>query len=174
MNMQVACHPIRCKLGAAWTDRFRMTVLTALTALTAALAACLLAGAAGAAEPAAGNSVPHASPGPALLTQVQRLIGPAACDSDAQCRTLPLGARACGGADAYVAWSVRGTDQAALRRAAERYSQWQAQQQARSSTMSICMVETDPGAVCSNAAAPDKAGAGRCVLGDAAAGSVTR
>ena len=144
-----------------------------------ALAACLHAGLAMAAcvpaQPApAASSLSREGSGPALHAQVQRLIGRAECDSDAQCRTLPLGARACGGPETYVAWSVLGTDQAALQRAGERYGQWQAQQQARSGTMSICMVEIDPGAVCSRSATTAQPGTGRCVLGNAAAGGATR
>lgn len=161
MNMQVACPPFFTRRDAAWSQ------CIPLIALTTAVAACFFASAAGAAETAAGNSAPQASLGPALLSQVQRLIGPATCERDVQCRTLPLGSRACGGPETYVAWSIRGTDQAALRRAARRYSQWQAQQQTRSGTASICMVESDPGAVCSRAVTPGKAGLGRCALGSA-------
>lgn len=113
-------------------------------------------------------------PGAAMQAEVQRLIGRAACNDDAQCRTLPLGARACGGPESFVAWSVLGTDQAALQRAAARYTQWQAQEQARRGAMSICMVETDPGAVCSKPAPEAGSGMGRCVLRSAAADGVTR
>lgn len=151
----------------------------ALAAAAIALAACVHAVPATAADPPArpapaASSLSGEGSGPALHAQVQRLIGRAACDSDAQCRTLPLGARACGGPDSYVAWSVLGTDQAALQRAAERYGQWQAQQQARSGTMSICMVETDPGAVCARSTPTAPPGSGRCVLGNAASGGAMR
>jgi hypothetical protein len=115
-----------------------------------------------------------ASPGQALQAEVHRLIGRAACKTDAQCRTLPLGARACGGPDAYLAWSVLGTDEAALRRAADRYGQWQAQEQARRSTMSICMIELDPGAVCSRDTTAGALTPGRCVLGKGGAAGVSR
>ena len=150
-----------------------------MAAVAAVLAAGLHAGMAAATGAAvnpahAASSLSAEDPGAALQAQVQRLIGRAACDSPAQCRTLPLGARACGGPDAFVAWSVLGTDQAALRRAAARYTQWQAQQQARGGAMSICMVEPDPGAVC---AKPNAAGGlkpGQCVLGPAAVGSELR
>jgi hypothetical protein len=121
----------------------------------------------------ASPSVP-ASPGQALLADVQRLIGRAACTADAQCRSLALGARACGGPDAYVAWSVLGTDEAALRRAAGRYGQWQAQAQARRSVASICMVEADPGAVCARDAAAGAQSLGRCVLGTGGQAGVSR
>ena len=151
----------------------------ALAAMAIALAACVHALPATAADPparpaSAASSLSRDGSGPALHAQVQRLIGRAACDSDAQCRTLPLGARACGGPETYVAWSVLGTDQAALQRAGDRYGQWQARQQARSGTMSICMVEVDPGAVCSRSATTAQPDTGRCVLGNAAVGGATR
>jgi len=143
------------------------------------LAAGLHASAATAAG-AAAKSVPAASSpsaeetGTSLRAQVQRLVGRAACDDDSQCRTLPLGARACGGPESYVAWSVLGTDQAALRRAGERYSQWQAQEQSRSGAMSICMIEIDPGAVCSRDTTAGARTPGRCVRGKGGAAGVSR
>ena len=160
-----------CRLAPTLPTRLNVAAVAAI------LAAGLHAGAAAGAvvEPApAASGLSAEDPGAALQAQVQRLIGRAACDTDAQCRTLALGLRACGGPEAYVAWSVRGTDQAALKRAAERYSQWQAQQQARSGAMSICMVEADPGAVCAKPAAAGAPRSGRCVLGTAASGSETR
>ena len=163
--------PDRVAKSSPWNLTFAAGVI--------ALSACLHAGLAMAAcvpaQPApAASSLSREDSGPVLNAQVQRLIGRAACDSDAQCRTLPLGARACGGPETYVAWSVLGTNQAALQRAAERYGQWQAQQQARGGTMSICMVEVDPGAVCSRSSTTAQPGTGRCVLGNGAADGATR
>lgn len=165
-----------CLLAPTLPTRLNVAAVAAVAAI---LAAGLHAGAAAAAsavvKPApAASGLSAEDPGSALQAQVQRLIGRAACDNDSQCRTLPLGVRACGGPEAYLAWSALGTDQAALRRAAERYSQWQAQQQARGGAMSICMVEADPGAVCSKPAAAGAPRSGRCVLGTAASGSETR
>lgn len=121
-----------------------------------------------------GLAADHA--GAALHAQVQRLIGRAACRSDAQCRTLPLGERACGGPQAYVAWSVRRTNQAALERAAQRYTLWHAQAQQLKGAQGICMVEVDPGATCLRPAAParDPSATGRCVLDTQAAGAENR
>ena len=162
---------------ARWLPRSLTLAAEAAGAIT--LAACLHAGPAKAdggpaGQSPAASSLSREGSGPALHAQVQRLIGRAACDSDTQCRTLPLGTRACGGPESYLAWSVLGTDQAALQRAAGRYGQWKAQQQARSGTMSICMVETDPGAVCARPTATARPGSGRCVVGDAAVGGATR
>ncbi len=54
----------------------------------------------------------------APMEKIRALIGDAACDSDAQCRTIAIGAKACGGPEAYLAWSTKRTDATALREAA--------------------------------------------------------
>ena len=41
---------------------------------------------------------------------IRALIGDAACDSNAQCHAVGIGARACGGPSAYLAWSSLRTD----------------------------------------------------------------
>ncbi|NRF69095.1 hypothetical protein HLB44_19040 [Aquincola sp. S2] len=105
----------------------------------------------------------------AALTQVacasasvDELIGDAACSSDAECRTVGVGALACGGPQAWRAWSIRRTtDEAALERAVQQQRQEREQAIAKRGEMSICRVVPDPGAHC---AKPADAGAGRCVL----------
>lgn len=128
---------------------------------------------------AADSGRAHSSPVPAnagavLLAKVHKHIGRAQCSDDAQCRSLALGARACGGPEAYVAWSVLGTDAAAVKRAADRYTQWQAQAQSRGGAQSICMVEVDPGAVCVRPASATQVEAGRCVLSSGAGREASR
>ncbi|WP_284620298.1 hypothetical protein [Aquabacterium humicola] len=88
---------------------------------------------------------------------VDELIGDAACTGDAECRTVGIGALACGGPQGYRAWSVRRTDEAALMQAVQQQRQEREQQIAKRGEMSICRVVPDPGARC---ALP----AGRCVL----------
>lgn len=82
------------------------------------------------------------------LKEVRSIIGDAACSTDAQCRTVAIGSRVCGGPDAFLAWSIRKTDPKALQRAAERYNAAQAAEQPPGSRRSICTVLVDPGAVC--------------------------
>ena len=41
----------------------------------------------------------------AVRETITREIGAATCTEHAQCATLPVGYKACGGPDAYVAWS---------------------------------------------------------------------
>lgn len=79
---------------------------------------------------------------------VHTLIGDAACQSDSQCHTIGVGAKACGGPSGYLAWSSARTDGDKLRSATEREAQAQRQQQIASGRASNCMVEQDPGAYC--------------------------
>ncbi|MBC8055009.1 MAG: hypothetical protein H7Y61_00350, partial [Rhizobiales bacterium] len=55
------------------------------------------------------------NPGTAMA-RVRALIGAAGCESDAQCRSIGIGTKACGGPEFYLAWSIAGTDEAALLR----------------------------------------------------------
>jgi hypothetical protein len=120
---------------------------------------------------------------PAAATDsVEALIGDAACDSDAQCGTVGVGAKACGGPQAYLAWSSKRTDGAALQHAAERQAGAARAAAQASGIMSNCMVTKDPGAFCAAATGGDgssSAGASparRCRLravGPGGAGSIS-
>jgi hypothetical protein len=59
--------------------------------------------------PAAGAVVVATAPPAAdvLLAKMRAEIGEAACDDDAQCRSLGVGSRPCGGPEAYLAWSTK-------------------------------------------------------------------
>jgi hypothetical protein len=82
------------------------------------------------------------------LGQIRALIGNAACNESAQCRTVPIGARGCGGPEMYLPWSTVQTKPDALQALAERYkAERQAQIQARGE-VSDCRFAVDPGAVC--------------------------
>lgn len=104
-----------------------------------------------------------ARPGP--TASVEALIGDAACDSDSQCHTIGVGAKACGGPQRYLAWSSRRTEGAALQSAAEREARAARAQAESAGIMSNCAFVTDPGAYCT---VPDAAGA------NAASASPTR
>jgi hypothetical protein len=84
----------------------------------------------------------------ALRSRIQDLVGTAACSTDADCRTSAIGAKACGGPEAYIAWSVRVTDDAALRSALADYGAAQRAAITREGRVSNCEFVTDPGAVC--------------------------
>jgi hypothetical protein len=103
-----------------------------------------------------------AAPAPGLLAQIRALAADTSCTSSAQCHTLALGARACGGPQSYMAWSSAHTDGAALRVLGERHAQQEKARIAASGEMSDCRMSVDPGAECR---------AGACQLRSAAAGA---
>ncbi len=98
---------------------------------------------------------------PELERRIDALIGPARCRGDADCRSIAIGARACGGPQAYRAWSVLETDERQLLAAVEQHRALRQQQIERGGETSICAVLTDPGSQC--APAPQAAASGRCV-----------
>jgi hypothetical protein len=97
---------------------------------------------------------PAPATGP-VTASVEVLIGDAACDSDAQCHTVGVGAKACGGPQSYLAWSSKRTDGAALQQAAERQAGSQRDAAAASGIMSNCAIARDPGAYCASPATRD-------------------
>lgn len=105
-----------------------------------------------AAAPAAA-AVPASNPD--MWQQIQAEIGDAACDTSDQCHTLPVGHKACGGPERYVAWSSKTSDGAKLAQLASEYAAARKAENARGGMLSNCMLERDPGASCN---------AKRCVL----------
>jgi hypothetical protein len=93
----------------------------------------------------------------APMEKIRALIGDAACDSDAQCRTLAMGAKACGGPEYYLAWSTKRTDAAALRDAVAGDGAVRRPEPPRPGVRSDCALVTDPGAYC---APPGSTGTG--------------
>lgn len=122
----------------------------------ASLAALLALPLSGCATAPAGS----ASDATAARARVQALVGDARCSTDADCRTSAIGAKACGGPAAYIAWSIRSTDEAALDSAVAEYNAMQRAENLREGRISNCALVTDPGAFC---VAISPAG-GRCEL----------
>lgn len=114
-------------------------------------AALLLAGAAHATT----KAVPPDQGAAELRQQILAQVGEAGCDSSQQCHTLPMGAKACGGPESYLAWSDRSLDGKRLRQLADRYAAARRFELQREGLMSNCALTPDPGAVCR---------AQRCVL----------
>lgn len=75
-------------------------------------------------------------------------IGPAACQADAECRTLPVGTKACGGPARWLAWSASVSDGAQLQAWSDALAERQRQQQQARGQASTCSVVPDPGAAC--------------------------
>jgi len=92
-----------------------------------------------------------AQPTPTAAQEVEALIGDAVCTSDAECHTIGVGAKSCGGPQAYLAWSSRRTDGAALRLAAQRQAKAELAAAQASGIRSNCAITPDPGAFCAPA-----------------------
>jgi hypothetical protein len=106
------------------------------------------------------SAPPAAGQGPGeTLARIRALVGTPACSSDAQCHTLALGSRACGGPESYLAWSSTATRADELQALGERYKEERRAADRASGAMSTCRFMPDPGAVCR---------AGTCQLGTAA------
>ncbi len=95
----------------------------------------------------------------ATLAQMRAAVGSAACTTSSQCATVPVGARACGGPEAYLAYSSATTNAAGLQALAERYRAERKASNVASGMVSDCRLITNPGAQCV---------AGSCQLGSAA------
>lgn len=136
--------------------------------LTAVVAVALAFMAGGTAHAAGDASAPDPEPMRSLLA----LIGDAACDDDSQCRTLAVGAKACGGPEYYLAWSTRRTDAGALRAAAASTVSAPRSPKSDPRGQSTCVFVTDPGAYCAPAAGkePNAGRGGTCRLRDAGRG----
>jgi hypothetical protein len=93
-------------------------------------------------------SAPPTADAPATLRQIRALVGAAPCKASAQCHTLALGAKACGGPDAYLAWSSVATRESALLALAARYRAQRQAENAASPLLSDCRLVDDPGALC--------------------------
>lgn len=115
-----------------------------------ACAACV-ACAASASNQSTPKPVPANPTNPApgdTLAQIRALIGTAACTDASQCRTVGIGARPCGGPQAYLAWSTAHTDGAALAALAEKFKLEREAANAASGELSTCQFFPDPGASC--------------------------
>ena len=98
---------------------------------------------------------PAASSSAQLLAQIQAEIGDAACDSPAQCHSIGVGAKACGGPEGYLAWSSKRSDEKKLMGLVAQHAETRRAENLASGMMSDCRLVTDPGATCQ---------AGRCTL----------
>jgi hypothetical protein len=137
-----------------------MKILTAyLTGLCAAALITATAGCSGAARSSTQPKPAAQTPAAAtLMQQIQAEIGDASCEANQQCRTLPVGHRACGGPESYLAYSTKHSDTEKLLDLAAQDSAASKAQNERSGMMSTCQAISDPGSTCS---------AGHCVAGNA-------
>jgi hypothetical protein len=98
----------------------------------------------------AATACSHATPPGAsdALTQLRAIGRDATCTSDPQCRTVPVGAKACGGPQSYLAYSTAKTDPERAGELAERYRKEREAHNQASGQVSDCRFIADPGAQC--------------------------
>jgi hypothetical protein len=91
----------------------------------------------------------------------------ARCTGDAECRTVAVGGKACGGPTGYRAYSTKGADPAGVEALASRERELALAEARASGRVSNCMIQADPGAACVQ---------GQCVTGgpNAPRGAQTR
>lgn len=91
----------------------------------------------------------HAAPADsATLLQLRELGRDSACSSDQQCRSVALGAKSCGGPEAYLAYSTAKAGADKVPALAERYRKEREAANKVSGLASDCRYLMDPGAEC--------------------------
>jgi hypothetical protein len=98
-----------------------------------------------------------------LEAEIRQLVGDADASSVASCRSLPFGAKPCGGPWRYLVFSTETTDSAALASLVDRYNAIEARLNAEEGRMSDCALVLAPRLALEG---------GRCVAGEDAAGAV--
>jgi len=94
-----------------------------------------------------------ASPSPSakateLRAQIVREIGEPRCTEQAQCRTLGVGSRACGGPEEYLAYSTLTAQPERLQRLADAHRAARQAEHQGSGRLGTCIALMDPGARC--------------------------
>jgi len=83
-----------------------------------------------------------------LRGEILEMVGGAPCANVVHCRLLALGARLCGGADEYLAYSSRTTDTTMLENKALEYTLIQEDVQAAERVAGVCTVLPEPRLAC--------------------------
>ncbi|MBI3230696.1 MAG: hypothetical protein HYZ45_11120 [Burkholderiales bacterium] len=82
------------------------------------------------------------------IEAVKKAIGKASCDSNDQCKAVPMGAKACGGPEFFLAYSTKGEHAAKIPDLATNHRIAREKEIAANGEMSDCKMLTDPGAQC--------------------------
>jgi len=99
----------------------------------------------------AAASAPAADEAARLLAQIEARIGVPRCTQEAQCRSLALGQRPCGGPEAYRAHALQGPALDELQALAARHAALRRDAHRQSRRVGICQLLPDPGASCTPA-----------------------
>ena len=90
-----------------------------------------------------------------LLARINAEIGHGICSVDADCTTIPVGEKACGGPERWLACTRESAKKPALQPLLDKLITLQKKRNAQSGMLSNCQISPDPGAMCR---------ANRCVL----------
>jgi hypothetical protein len=129
-------------LDGACSARHHMSMRQLLFLLFLGCAACNASGPVAPAAPAKGEDAA------ALLIRLRTMVGAAACTESAQCKTVAVGARACGGPEGYLPYSTATTSSGQLEALALRHAERRRAEVAASGELSTCNMVLDRGAIC--------------------------
>ena len=76
------------------------------------------------------------------------MVANASCADASQCKTVAIGARACGGPEGYLAYSTALTKPAQLQALALRHAEQRRAEVTSAGLLSTCIMLQDPGATC--------------------------
>jgi hypothetical protein len=85
-----------------------------------------------------------------LRAEVRAQLGDPTCTITAQCRTIPFGAKPCGGPWSYLVYSVATTDSAQLAVAVDRYTAREHELNRLEERVSDCSLVTEPEVMCAD------------------------
>ncbi|MCO7225374.1 hypothetical protein [Pleionea sp. CnH1-48] len=94
-------------------------------------------------EPPSYNDGEKFLPEPELI-EISELTGNKSCQTNAECKSIGLGARPCGGPDKYLIYSQTATDVDALKEVVARYNKRKRQGNEKSGAVGICVVAPKP------------------------------
>ena len=98
--------------------------------------------------PPARTGEPPRQPAAEAMKAIVQVIGDAPCDGPADCRTVGVGAKSCGGPESYLAWSVRHTDAAELEKRVAQHRTLRRAEDRRDGRVSNCAVTPEPATSC--------------------------
>jgi hypothetical protein len=85
-----------------------------------------------------------------LRAEARAQVGDPTCTMTAQCRTIPFGAKPCGGPWSYLVYSVATTDSAQLAGAVDRYTAREHDLNRLEQRVSDCGLVTEPDVMCAD------------------------
>ena len=83
-----------------------------------------------------------------LRTEIQGIVGDAACTHDSECKAIGYGSKPCGGPSSYLAYWVKNTDVPLLEGKVQQFNALQRAYQGKLRIFSDCMVVPKPVVAC--------------------------